>query len=242
MSSTEPQPARSSDPQPTRRESIPGEPERLAAPGADGPRHADPVVPHQQTVEERTEARREVVHREKEQFGGFKFGSAFFGWLAAMGMTVILTALLSAIGAGLGLGASGDLEAAAEDAAAQADTVTIVGAIALAVVLLVAYYCGGYVAGRMARFSGAKQGVAVWLWAIVVAIVVAIVTAIAGSQFDILSSLNGFPRIPIDEGTLTVTGIITVVAALIVPLIGAVLGGLAGMRFHRRVDKAGFGS
>ncbi len=209
----------------------------------DLPRHADPVIPREQRDREAAEARHDVVARQKEKFGGFKFGAAFFGWLAAMGLAVLLTALVSAIGAGIGLGANGgDVDAAAQDAAASADTVTLVGAIAIAVVLFVSYYAGGYVAGRMARFSGAKQGVAVWIWAVVIAIVVAIVTALAGSQFDVLGALNGFPRIPIDAGELTAAGIITLVLALIVPLAGAVLGGLAGMRYHRRIDKAGFGN
>lgn len=186
--------------------------------------------------------REEVLDREKEQFGGIKWGSAFFGWLTAMGTAVLLTAILSAIGAGVGLGAAdGDAQAAADDLASNADTVGIIGAIVLAVILFIAYFCGGYVAGRMARFSGAKQGIAVWVWAIVIAIVVAIITAIAGSQFNVLGNLNGFPRIPIDEGTLTATGIITAIVVAIVSLGGAILGGLAGMRYHRKVDHTGLG-
>jgi hypothetical protein len=39
--------------------------------------------------------------------------------------------------------------------------------------------------------------------------VVAILSTIAGAQFNILCNLNGFPRIPINEGTLTAGGIIT---------------------------------
>jgi hypothetical protein len=31
------------------------------------------------------------------------------------------------------------------------------------------------------------------------------------------------------------------VAAVVTALVGSVLGGLAGMRFHRKVDKAGLG-
>jgi hypothetical protein len=207
----------------------------------EGPRHADPVTP----VEEHAAAkatRQEVVGREKQEFGGFKFGSAFFGWLAAMGMTVILTALLTAIGASIGLGATGDLQDAAEQAMeAQQSTIGIIGIIALAVVLFIAYYCGGYVAGRMARFSGAKQGVAVWIWAVVVAIVVAIIAAIGGARYNVLGAVNGFPRIPVDEGVLSVTGIVALIVAALIPLLAAVLGGLAGMRFHRRVDKVGLG-
>jgi len=97
------------------------------------------------------------------------------------------------------------------------------------------------VAGRMARFSGAKQGIAVWLWALIVAVVLAIVGAIAGSQFNVLADLNSFPRIPINEGDLALGSIITAIAIAVVSLGGAILGGLAGMRYHRKVDKAGLG-
>jgi hypothetical protein len=185
--------------------------------------------------------REDVVAKEKEEFGGFKFGSAFFGWLTATGAAVILTALIAGAGAAVGLGASGSADAAASDAQQNADTIGIVGAIAVGVVMLISYYCGGYVAGRMARFSGAKQGLAVWLWAIVIAIVVAIIGAIAGSQFNILGNLNSFPRIPLSEGELSAIGIITAVGAIIIALVGAILGGLAGMRYHRKVDRVGLG-
>ncbi|WP_181427349.1 hypothetical protein [Curtobacterium sp. MCPF17_011] len=186
--------------------------------------------------------RESVLEREKDEFAGFKWGSAFFGWLTATGTAVILTAVLTAVGAGVGLGQNaGDVDSAAKDVTKNGDVVGIVAAIALAVILFVAYVAGGYVAGRMARFSGAKQGVAVWIWAVVIAIVVAIVTAVAGSQFNVLGNLNSFPRIPVDEGTLTVTGIITVVLVAVISLVGAVLGGLAGMRYHRKVDRVGLG-
>lgn len=184
--------------------------------------------------------RHDVVAREREEFGGFKFGSAFFGWLTAMGAALLLTALVSAAGTAIGLGATPDLEEAADAVRDNIDTVGIIGAIALAVVIFVAYFAGGYVAGRMARFSGAKQGLAVWLWAVIIAAVVALVVALTGSRFNILADLNAFPRIPLDEGDLTTVGIITAVVVAIVSLGGAVLGGLAGMRYHRRVDRAGF--
>src|SRR5699024_12584226 len=44
--------------------------------------------------------REEVLDRESDRYGGFKWGAAFFGWLTAMGAAVLLTAILSAIGAG----------------------------------------------------------------------------------------------------------------------------------------------
>ena len=93
----------------------------------------------------------------------------------------------------------------------------------------------------MARFDGARQAIAVWLWAVIIAIIVAVLSLILGAQFNILGNLNSFPRIPLNEGTVTLTGIITAVAVAIVSLVGAILGGLAGMRFHRRVDRVGLG-
>lgn len=196
-------------------------------------------------LEERNTLRQEVVERERREFGGFKFGSAFFGWLTATGTAVILTALVAATGPAVGLGTpSGTADAG--DAAANLDaadttTIGIIGAIALVIVLFVAYLAGGYVAGRMARFDGLKQGLAVWLWAVVIAVVVAIVGAIAGSQFNVLANVDSFPRIPVNEGDLTTTGIITAVVVAVASLGGALLGGVAGMRFHRKVDRAGLG-
>ncbi len=94
----------------------------------------------------------------------------------------------------------------------------------------------------MARFNGIKQGIAVWVWALVVAIVVAVLGAVAGSKYNILSQLNSFPRIPVKEGDLTTGGIIAAVAVVVASLLGAILGGLAGMRFHRKVDRTGLGA
>ncbi|GAB3471736.1 hypothetical protein AB1207_23890 [Kineococcus endophyticus] len=207
---------------------------------ADRAPHRDPRREQQPALD-----RKNVLEREKNAYGGVKIGSAFFGWLTASGTAVLLTALLAATGTAIGLASSGSLDQAvsgAQDSASgNAATIGLAGGIAVLVVLLIAYFCGGYVAGRMARFNGVKQGVAVWAWAIVIAVVVAVLAAVAGSKFDVLGQLNSFPRIPVDAGSLTTGSIIAVVAAVVVALVGAILGGLAGMRFHRRVDRAGLG-
>jgi hypothetical protein len=201
-------------------------------------RHRDPVRDERPVSDPALRAA--VVDRERQRYGGIKFGAAFFGWLTAVGVAVLLTALLAATGAALGLGTLG--EAVDEAAAENAETIGIVGAIALLVILFVAYFAGGYVAGRMARFNGMKQGLAVWLWAIVIAIVGAVIAAIAGAQYDVLANLNTFPRIPVTEGELTIAGIVTLVLVILASLGGAILGGKAGTRYHRKVDAAGFGA
>lgn len=213
--------------------------------GSEGAHSADRIAAEDLVPTGRTA----VVAAQKDSYGGVKWGSAFFGWLTATGTALLLTALVAAAGTAVGLANSaGDAGRAVDQAGqaardpATAQTVGIVGAVVLLVILFLAYYCGGYVAGRMARFNGAKQGVAVWVWAVVIAIAVAVLGAVAGARFDVLASLNGLPRLPINEGALTIGGIIAALAALAAALVGAVLGGLTGMRFHRKVDRAGFDS
>jgi MFS family permease len=175
----------------------------------------------------------EIQQRQREEFGGLRWGCAFFGWLVAVGIATLLTALLSAAGAAVGL-----TQASTEDATGNAGTIGIVGGVLLLAILLVAYYAGGYVAGRMARFNGPKQGLGVWIIALVVTIVLAVAGAVLGAQYNVLSQLN-LPRIPIGEGTLTLAGVIALAAVVLGTLLAAIAGGKAGTHFHRKIDRAG---
>ena len=179
------------------------------------------------------------VAAQKAEYGGVKPGAAFFGWLTATGMTVVLTALLAAAGAALGIATGTDVDQAASDATENATGVGTAGIVGLGLILLLAYFCGGYVAGRMARFSGTAQGVAVWVWALVIAGLLALLAVLAGNEYNVLQDINVFPRIPVDEGTLSTAGIIALVVALVASLVGAILGGITGVRYHRKVDRAG---
>lgn len=171
--------------------------------------------------------RHAVATEQRRHFGGFKWGSAFFGWLTAMGTAVLLSAI--AIVAGISTGFTTNPE--------TAGAVGITTGIVTLAVLFLAYVCGGYVAGRMARFDGAKQGVAVWVWSILVAALATVLTLIARPRFDALVALDGLPRMPVTPEDMTVTGLIAVGIALVVALVGAVLGGLAGMHYHRKIDR-----
>lgn len=177
-----------------------------------------------------------VVGREKSVYGGMKFGAGFFGWIAATGMVVLLTTLVGGAGAALGLQTG--LEAP-DPASGETQTAGLVGGIVLLAILLISYFCGGYVAGRMARFSGIKQGLAVWLWALIAVAVAVGIGLLAGKQFDVVARLNGLPQLPVDARTLTTAGLISVAVILVVSLIGALLGGLTGMRYHRKIDRIG---
>ncbi|HEV7869851.1 MAG TPA: hypothetical protein VGO95_01190 [Modestobacter sp.] len=181
--------------------------------------------------------RQHVVAAQKARYGGISWGAAFFGWLSANGMAVILIALLSA--GGLAFGLSGTVASANQAADSATSGIGLGAGIALLVVLFLAYLAGGYVAGRMARFDGVKQGLAVWVIGLVVVLLLALAGLVFGSQYNVLAQLD-LPRIPIDEGTATTAGIIALVAVLVVTLLGAVLGGMLGSRYHRKVDRVGF--
>lgn len=186
--------------------------------------------------------RKAVVAAERERFGGVKVVCAFFGWMTATGMTILLTALIAAAGAGVGLVSSAsDVADAASDQGISAEEIGWAGVVLVLVVVFLSYYSGGYVAGRMARFDGIRQGIAVFGWAVVAAIVVAVLGAVAGSQYDVLDELNAFPRIPGDLSDLSLAAVVVLVGVIASSLVGAALGGLAGMHFHRKVDREGLG-
>ena len=170
------------------------------------------------------------MEREKKAFGGMRIGAGFFGWLSAAALTVLLSAVAAAIAAAVGTSAdlrlndAGSLQGAA-----------ITGAAILLAVLLLSYFAGGYVAGRMSRFSGLQQGLAVWLWGLLAAVVVIVLGLIFGRNLD-TAEMDAV--VPLDPQELTAGAWIAVGIILAVTLLGALLGGLAGMRYHRRIDRA----
>jgi len=177
-----------------------------------------------------------AIEEQREEYGGFKFGAVFFGWLVASGLSSLLTTLLAAAGGAIALT---KLESAAQGAvdSVHVATVGIVSGILLLAVTGLSYLAGGYVAGRMARFDGLRQGIGVWLMTIVIAIVLALAGAIFGAQFNLLQQLN-LPHIPIDEGKFTLGGVITLIILMAVALGTAIAGGKMGEAYHRKIDHA----
>jgi hypothetical protein len=170
--------------------------------------------------------------RRREAYGGLNIGASFFGWLVAVGLTILLTGILSAIAAAVG--AESGLNITPRDARTEAGTIGLTSGIVLLVVLMIGYYAGGYVAGRMSRFDGVKQGIGVWVIGLVVTIIVAIIAAVASSEYDVFKYI---PTIPIPTDTLTTSGIIALVVVLLGTLLAAIIGGKIGQRYHAKVDR-----
>jgi hypothetical protein len=173
--------------------------------------------------------------RRRERFGGINWGSAFFGWLVAIAVAVLLTSIVGAVTAAIG----SDAQVTQSEAERQAGTIGIVAAAVLLVALMLAYYAGGYVAGRMSRFDGGKQGLAVWLIGLVITLVAVGLGVLFGTEYNILDRVS-LPTIPIPTDALTVGGAITAAAILIGTLLAAMGGGKVGNHYHTRVDNAGY--
>src|SRR6478672_11795986 len=72
----------------------------------------------------------------KERFGGLNPGAAFFGWLVAIAVSVLLTGIIGAIVAAVG----SNTVITQSQAQSQAGTIGLVAAIVLLVVLMIGYY------------------------------------------------------------------------------------------------------
>jgi len=175
-----------------------------------------------------------VRARQREEYGGFNWGAAFFGWLVAVGLGALLVGLLAATGTAVGL-----TELSESEATSNATELGLGGAIGLLVALAIAYYAGGYVAGRMSRFDGARQGFAAWLVGLVVTVALAIVGAILGSEYNVLEGLD-LPAVPVGDSELATGGALALAIVVLGTLAAAVIGGKAGERYHRKVDRAGY--
>ena len=191
------------------------------------------------TAEEREtfhEDRLTISHEAaRRRFGGVNAGAVFFGWLVAIGVAILLSGILGAAAAAIG--ETADLTR--DDLEGQAGDLSVGAAVALMLVLCVGYFCGGYVAGRMSRFDGARQGMAVWVLGLVVTLLAVGLGALFGSQYDALDRVD-LPRIPFSDGELTAGGVIAGLLVLVVTLIGAMLGGAVGNRYHHRVDRVAY--
>lgn len=151
--------------------------------------------------------------------------SAVAGVLCAYGAFAVL--------AGLTVGV---IEAANVDidVSSQWQDLGVAGGLVVAGLLFLAYLFGGYVAGRMARRSGALHGAGVFLLGVLVAAGAAGLARLLGGDDVAASNLRdlGVPTTAAEWGEIaTVAGL----ASLAAMLLGGVLGGSLGERWHAKL-------
>ena len=168
----------------------------------------------------------------RDRFGGTNWGAAFFGWLVAVAMAILLSSVVGALATAAG---SSD-RVNQTQAELAAGTIGIAAAAVLLAIMLVAYYTGGYVAGRMSRFDGGRQGLAVWVIGLVVTLVAVGLGVLFGSQYNLLDRVN-LPRVPIPTDQLGMGGVVTALAVLVGTALAAAAGSKVGHRYHHKVDR-----
>lgn len=109
-----------------------------------------------------------------------------------------------------------------------------VGGAVVAVVLLVCYLFGGYVAGRMARRAGATNGFLVFVLGVVVAGGVAGLVNVFTDGDEILRNLRNV-GIPTSGEEWRDVGTVAGIGSLLAMLVGSVLGGALGERWHTKL-------
>ncbi|NRD25189.1 CvpA family protein [Frigoribacterium sp. VKM Ac-2836] len=208
-----------------------------SAAGRDTGSHAYPLI--KDSGIDHVSVRRELLAQQKEEFGGIRFGAGLLGWFAATGFGLVMITIFGGVLAAWGGVASGstamdDLRGFTTD---NADVLALTSGIVVLAIIFFGYLIGGYTASRIARFSGFKQGLATWLWGLVITIVLAIVVGVVGTQTGDSSSPNPFVPSMGDLQSSSVAGLIGLGLVVVLSFGGAVLGGLLGQRYHRKVDR-----
>lgn len=158
------------------------------------------------------------------------FVSILAGTLVAFGAITLLAAAAGAVGSEMGLTTDGISNEEWRQAGIGA---TVAGAL----VLFVSFFFGGYTAGRMGRRAGTTHGLGVFALAVLLLGIVAALAAWLGDPDAVQDTLtdNG---VPTDADTWSDIGIGAAIAAGVAMLLGAVLGGMKGDRWHTRLTRA----
>lgn len=156
-------------------------------------------------------------------FGPVSPMSVLAGTLVAYGAFAVLFALVGGIASAVG----------ATDNLSTGDwrTIGMGSGIVVAGILFVSYLFGGYSAGRMARRAGMSHGLLVFLTGIAVAAVAGAVARQATDADSILRSLRDL-GVPTSGTEWRDIGVLTAAGSLIAMLLGSLVGGTLGERWH----------
>jgi hypothetical protein len=163
-------------------------------------------------------------------FGRISFVSALAGVMVAYGAMVVLLSAAAAIAEAAGV---------ADQLRLDNWTWTRLGLGSAAVVVaatLIAYLFGGYVAGRMARRAGLLNGLATFLLAVFLLAALGTLVALQTGPDQVATELRG-AGIPASVDELGAVASVAGLGSLIAMLVGAVLGGKLGERWHTKLTR-----
>ncbi|MGB3633536.1 MAG: tetraspanin family protein [Rubrobacteraceae bacterium] len=181
------------------------------------------------------EAMEEREARLRDIYGGTDWLASFVGFIFALVAGAVLALIPASILFGLGISfdLSGD----------TLGTTAITGLIIVGIVLFLMYFFGGYVSGRLARFDGGLNGAMLIIWTVIAGILFLLAGGIFSSFLPtaVAENMQGFVQgsvLPTFNNLVTqgAIGIGILVAAVLIALLGAFLGGRTGGRYHRDID------
>ena len=179
-----------------------------------------------ETSEEVYEQRPDVgVRAARERFGGVDIPAALVGMLTALALLVLLGGLI-----GAAIGAIG-YQTGLDDAVEELSIASLIGGV---VTLFLAFLFGGWAAGRIARYDGARNGLMTGVFTLILAAILSGLAAAFGAKYDVLRNVE-LPQW-FSTDALTIGGIVSAAVAILAMLLGGLLGGSWGERYHRRAD------
>ena len=180
------------------------------------------------------EAAEDREDRLRDMYGGVDWLASFLGFVFALVAGAVFAAIAGVVLGPLGfsLNLTDPLGAA-----------VITGLVLLGVLIFFTYFFGGYVAGRLARFDGGRNGAMVLVWTLLTGLLLLLAAGVfrgflPGGAAD---AIGGFlDRTSSALGSLSqagIVGIVVVVAAFLIALVGGLLGGRLGSRYHAEIDR-----
>lgn len=160
----------------------------------------------------------------RQRFGGIDVPAVLVGLLAALALQLLLSAAAGAVA-----GSTFDLRSKAQELA-------IGGLVAAVVILLVSYFVGGWTAARVARYDGVRNGACVAVLGIVLSLAVGVLGSIAGDRWNLFDRIGLPSWVGSSVDSLGTEAIVAGVLAFLAIMVGGILGGRVGDRYHRAVD------
>jgi hypothetical protein len=173
-------------------------------------------------------ADRGVADERRADQAGVSFGVAFFGWLVASGIVVLLLASVGVVGTVIGW----------DRLAGWADSqwLAVSAWIVIVVALGIGAFSGGYAGGRMVPAHGGRQGLDVWLLSWGATALIVGLGYVAVHNYDLVARID-WTSLPVAETDRTAVALVGLVAILLVTLVSAVVGGAVGSRCSARLSR-----
>jgi hypothetical protein len=163
----------------------------------------------------------------RDRFGGLDVPASLVGMLTALGLVALIAGVVAAA-----VGATGYQTGLDSEDVRDIAFESLIGGL---VILFVSYLIGGWAAGRMARYNGATNGLMTGIWTLILAAILSGLAAALGDEYDVMRNIDMPQWFSTDA--LTAEAIVTGAIAVAVMLLGGLIGGAWGGRYHRLADE-----